>query len=181
MRITLPSSFRFLSTPSARRATFPAPQPDSRTRISIHALCEEGDWSAASTIAGSYTFLSTPSARRATPRLQGLRRHYCISIHALCEEGDPGHVSVVLCVTDFYPRPLRGGRRVILKLKYDDDEFLSTPSARRATKSSHQMGRRQQNFYPRPLRGGRRICGLDAMSAPAISIHALCEEGDSTF
>ena len=33
----------FLSTPSARRATFPVPQPDSRTQISIHALREEGD------------------------------------------------------------------------------------------------------------------------------------------
>ena len=56
----------FLSTPSARRATFPVPQPDSRTRISIHALREEGDATAAPTAKSSRTFLSTPSARRAT-------------------------------------------------------------------------------------------------------------------
>ena len=56
--------------------------------ISIHALCEEGDrFIIASTVSLSI-FLSTPSARRATPRpskTQGLR---FISIHALCEEGD---------------------------------------------------------------------------------------------
>ena len=56
-------------------------------------------------------FLSTPSARRATWR-----------------SGCCGH-----CRTDFYPRPLRGGRLPVLALFRANVLFLSTPSARRAT------------------------------------------------
>ena len=56
----------------------------------------------------------------------------------------------------FYPRPLRGGRR-----------------------RSGRCSRGCCYFYPRPLRGGRRG-GLAAFNLQAaISIHALCEEGDS--
>ena len=35
----------FLSTPSARRATFYRTHDDNDSKISIHALCEEGDLS----------------------------------------------------------------------------------------------------------------------------------------
>ena len=56
---------QFLSTPSARRATFNGPQYPAGLGISIHALCEEGD-------AG----------------ILQAGRHWKISIHALCEEGD---------------------------------------------------------------------------------------------
>ena len=34
----------------------------------------------------------------------------CISIHALCEEGDLMVIRVPPRYSDFYPRPLRGGR-----------------------------------------------------------------------
>ena len=101
----------FLSTPSARRATGRPVLRWYEKRISIHALCEEGDpgtpWSmeppriflstpsarratavsrAASCI--FFQFLSTPSARRATRCPCGLHVLSHISIHALCEEGD---------------------------------------------------------------------------------------------
>ena len=78
--------------------------------------------------------------------------------------------------------------------------FLSTPSARRATQGLEQYNRHNQNFYPRPLRGGRPSATAkytasknfyprplrggrrhgQCLSNPAgaISIHALCEEGD---
>ena len=80
---------KFLSTPSARRATLTALGYDRSRIISIHALREEGDssrsWGASSTtyfyprpprggrlelsMSTMHTqlFLSTPSARRATP------------------------------------------------------------------------------------------------------------------
>ena len=58
-------------------------------------------------------------------------------------------------VTDFYPRPPRGGR---------------LPSA--ATRPFHQ------DFYPRPPRGGRRWGRWCPVRKPCISIHALREEGD---
>ena len=61
----LPRSSKFLSTPSARRATA------SFAHKPLH-----------------HRFLSTPSARRATPRTPDMMRECHISIHALREEGD---------------------------------------------------------------------------------------------
>ena len=101
-----------------------------------------------------------------------------ISIHALCEEGDgcshgcrycfaqflstPSarratwrRMAVLTLARNFYPRPLRGGRPLSRR-----DRFAA------------------QNFYPRPLRGGRRGPRERGAVAGAISIHALCEEGD---
>ena len=101
----------FLSTPSARRATWPAHRGRRQIPISIHALREEGDRTAHGISNAAYRFLSTPSARRATGADEGIRQAQAISIHALREEGD---------VTDSARSPM------ILS-------FLSTPSARRAT------------------------------------------------
>ena len=104
------SFFKFLSTPSARRATVLHPRGDVLGPISIHALREEGDPDYVVTFRKPGEFLSTPSARRAT-RLRlseyetfiflstpSARRATCadqhrfdhkgISIHALREEGD---------------------------------------------------------------------------------------------
>ena len=123
----------FLSTPSARRAT------DAATAQVMRAV-----------------FLSTPSARRATDALRRDSKYE----------------------NNFYPRPPRGGRRggavravghlpiSIHALREEGDLtlkpaifiasiFLSTPSARRATKQREV------------------IC-----NAKGISIHALREEGD---
>ena len=79
-------------------------------------------------------------------------------------------------------------------------EFLSTPSARRATSLYAVLMPSFSYFYPRPPRGGRPISGSDGnlgdkfLSTPSarratsrqceaaleylISIHALREEGD---
>ena len=124
-------------------------------------------------------FLSTPSARRATAELfmsgylemdfyprppRGGRLAvvvvyldgFGISIHALREEGDI--LRLRECDIDgyFYPRPPRGGRPFGIEPSVATPTFLSTPSARRATK-----------------RGA--VAGDDVV----ISIHALREEGDS--
>ena len=79
-----------------------------------------------------------------------------ISIHALREEGDLGEP-------------------VILFL---ESEFLSTPSARRATNRAEPYARHKNNFYPRPPRGGRLGELLHSAGRHVISIHALREEGD---
>ena len=78
----------FLSTPSARRATARGRPRYAQSKISIHALHEEGDTIMQVRQVGSYAFLSTPSTRRATTALRCLR---CTS-------------------KIFYPRPPRGGR-----------------------------------------------------------------------
>ena len=122
----------FLSTPSARRATWVD---------DIVAFCEEflsTPSARRATKAPQHRylfltkFLSTPSARRATdPRMgrlhdqpisihalreegdfvAGFRRLlHSISIHALREEGDPPPPPPAGSICNFYPRPPRGGR-----------------------------------------------------------------------
>ena len=83
------TALRFLSTPSARRATVHSPAPKKPPQISIHALREEGDALMPRKMPTRPTFLSTPSARRATDT-SALTESFCqkISIHALREEGD---------------------------------------------------------------------------------------------
>ena len=81
---------KFLSTPSARRATC------------IWRICWPPTW----------TFLSTPSARRATGAGFIQSPAHIISIHALREEGDGTAAALAgRALTDFYPRPPRGGRQ----------------------------------------------------------------------
>ena len=101
-----------------------------------------------------------------------------ISIHALREEGDSraAYSGLSACI------------------------FLSTPSARRATRNGPISGKAHEHFYPRPPRGGRLLypvasrCPVIFLSTPSarrataarwlskaqrlISIHALREEGD---
>ena len=147
---------RFLSTPSARRATqsyerhgkvllhfYPRPprggrldvhdRGNAQNLISIHALREEGDALRMPTCFLRKRFLSTPSARRATNTKGCLR----------------------LTGPNFYPRPPRGGRLIIMLISGDTAGFLSTPSARRATGKPSRRLTRRANFYPRPPRGGR--------------------------
>ena len=145
-------------------------------------------------------FLSTPSARRATccrPPARGLSP---ISIHALREEGDPQDHDHNQRGRHFYPRPPRGGRQACIFTRTITSLFLSTPSARRATRdagrsdpvrqisihalreegdaSRETSHRKHRNFYPRPPRGGRRDAELYQKILFPISIHALREEGD---
>ena len=56
-------------------------------------------------------FLSTPSARRATQQRNRYFIKKIISIHALREEGDlQTEIYTSRRLTNFYPRPPRGGR-----------------------------------------------------------------------
>ena len=148
-------------------------------------------------------FLSTPSARRATARAtstqhpqvhfyprpprggrrdQGvvLNHDLRISIHALREEGDWSGSIRWAQHSHFYPRPPRGGRRILYWFDFTFTEFLSTPSARRATHHSLTGGTTMADFYPRPPRGGRLCNAWSHGVAIGISIHALREEGDHT-
>ena len=150
-----------------------------------------------------------------------------ISIHALREEGDRIQGDAGDHERHFYPRPPRGGRRHLVHLLdggidisihalreegdlrgKDGDAydclFLSTPSARRATRppSTHsttasyfyprpprggrldkRTGREldHRDFYPRPPRGGRPVRSGYGSERSSISIHALREEGDLAF
>ena len=123
-------------------------------------------------------FLSTPSARRATDPETGDLVHIDISIHALREEGDFAAPAHPAWPGYFYPRPPRGGRHNDSHVEDLLQEFLSTPSARRATLGFPLGIQFLTDFYPRPPRGGRHEdCALPRL-ADVISIHALREEGD---
>ena len=132
----------FLSTPSARRATRSAGRVRRSRSISIHALREEGDYVRRAYYFYKEIFLSTPSARRATTRARQLLRERTISIHALREEGDTTAQEVLQCANYFYPRPPRGGRRYAPAGLGLGCLFLSTPSARRATRKNCAERRR---------------------------------------
>ena len=80
--------YKFLSTPSARRATLDQFLDGIHISISIHALREEGDDTTYMTGKEAVEFLSTPSARRATAYTVAAFPAIFISIHALREEGD---------------------------------------------------------------------------------------------
>ena len=164
-----PRGGRRLHAPSFRRCY----------RISIHALREEGDLRRQHPVPSHMRFLSTPSARRATvsvssgssrvsnfyprPPRGGRRRGiFClsdgavISIHALREEGDDWCPRRKDDAEYFYPRPPRGGRLS------DYTEMVA-----------------DGDFYPRPPRGGRHLRKEPCRMTTSISIHALREEGDS--
>ena len=101
----------FQSTPSARRATYDPSNRKQNTRISIHALREEGDacqhqWHCAK------AYFNPRPPRGGRPRLTlPWFRGYNISIHALREEGDGRANQPQRFRQNFNPRPPRGGRR----------------------------------------------------------------------
>ena len=78
--------------------------------ISIHALCEEGDDMIAYKVYGSEISIHALCEEGDEVR-QAVKMSFEISIHALCEEGDVSRQITSTPYTDFYPRPLRGGRQ----------------------------------------------------------------------
>ena len=173
-------SMKFLSTPSARRATdYYVPQ-FANLGISIHALREEGDLFNLQ-LSELIQVISIHALREEGDRYYGLptKRVKNISIHALREEGDVPQTDLLKdSMINFYPRPPRGGRPGNVITDTTSVKFLSTPSARRATVVIGVCCVRHNNFYPRPPRGGRRFSEISGKQLKYISIHALREEGD---
>ena len=168
--------------------------------ISIHALREEGDCD--DRRRNRPDGISIHALREEGDIVQvKLQLFIQISIHALREEGDMPHAIPAVPLTDFYPRPPRGGRRLALSICGFSTDFYPRPprggrhgSAQAAenhdTISIHALreeGDRGRffhvrvtfDFYPRPPRGGRLLGGVCFLLCAVISIHALREEGDS--
>ena len=123
--------------------------------ISIHALREEGDIGKKEDELLPVLFLSTPSARRATRR--------CLSLSNR--------------LSNFYPRPPRGGRHESATVTFKAKEFLSTPSARRATLGGNE-GHLYHDISIHALREEGDLADATSCKVSCISIHALREEGD---
>ena len=194
----------FLSTPSARRATpvrasrpfsvwyfYPRPPRGGRrggnagvhgrAGISIHALREEGDLYLRMERTAREEFLSTPSARRATKIIYFSLTDRSISIHALREEGDNMTSTTYSAIPGISIHALREeGDLNVARASGGHREFLSTPSARRATMGDGEAPAFVFLFLSTPsarraTRTGLRFDGENQ----SISIHALREEGDS--
>ena len=167
--------------------------------ISIHALREEGDSENYKAILDLFKFLSTPSARRATGPVSfsPIKRLFLSTPSA--RRATRKVAAEVAAQQDFYPRPLRGGRRSNEKQNQMIRRFLSTPSARRATPTPRALpgkveflstpSARRATGVSRPLTSddlflstpsARRATPYRAAGVQGfiISIHALCEEGD---
>ena len=169
--------------------------------ISIHALREEGDHVGFAVPAENGNFYPRPP-RGGRPALgKPVLPIESISIHALREEGDHDVVFVGECnfisihalreegdwqivcrfgqSLQFLSTPSARRATDVVLISGAFFKFLSTPSARRATLLSGVGRSGSLDFYPRPPRGGRLQCNLDLPGVQCISIHALREEGDS--
>ena len=172
------SAYKFLSTPSARRAT-PTDTITALWLFYFYPRPPRGGRPALGALEGVYGHFYPRPPRGGRPIQQQLMR--------------ASH-------TNFYPRPPRGGRQGGSTTTSESGVFLSTPSARRATcdkilieselvisihalREEGDMGLippfcTMSHFYPRPPRGGRPGFGWFCCRCLPISIHALREEGD---
>ena len=124
--------------------------------ISIHALREEGDCRSGRCRGPTANFYPRP------PR--GGRRAAASSLARLMD--------------DFYPRPPRGGRPRRLVPSEAKIQFLSTPSARRATDAVLPLPTLDELFLSTPSARRATVQDIETGEVIQISIHALREEGD---
>ena len=87
--------------------------------------------------------------------------------------------STTTLITNFYPRPPRGGRRI--RAIYPGSRLEISIHALREEGDATILGSfwRASDFYPRPPRGGRLDVHDRGNAQNLISIHALREEGDA--
>ena len=124
-------------------------------------------------------FLSTPSARRATlkPAATLARANAFLSTPSARRATEQGGAWIGF-VSNFYPRPPRGGRpppgSLLKRYKH-----ISIHALREEGDASNSSRRKiHRDFYPRPPRGGRPGRNNRPAAPSDISIHALREEGD---
>ena len=104
------------------------------TDISIHALREEGDQAPCTSILFFYYFYPRPPRGGRLPKEPPKSLNCIISIHALREEGDINARKNCGCTACISIHALREeGDRIFSNLSPATVQFLSTPSARRAT------------------------------------------------
>ena len=156
--ISVRRSSKFLSTPSARRATAPHRRIRPLWRNFYPRPPRGGRLGGSFKTSAAVIFLSTPSARRAT-------------VYAVLQDGTRLFLST--------PSARRATLRVYRS--FTCITFLSTPSARRATRPRATPWTPRHHFYPRPPRGGRPCSRWICAVTSGISIHALREEGDFAF
>ncbi len=141
---------KFLSTPSARRAT-PELQPKRRRPSYFYPRPPRGGRLVPLDAQPVYLlFLSTPSARRATMGDRAYIKFVIFLSTPSARRATRRSERTAHRAGNFYPRPPRGGRPC--RDQYDELQrlFLSTPSARRATRSGCPGKRDAVQFLSTP-------------------------------
>ncbi len=176
----------FLSTPSARRATFlrfggipqhinfyPRPPRGGRPhrsegnlygRVDFYPRPPRGGRRHLAHRNGQLDYFYPRPPRGGRLHQEGAGSGRCtISIHALREEGD-GPLTCAFDISSQFLSTPSARRATVAEASAVREEilFLSTPSARRATAHLRCSYYRQWYFYPRPPRGGRpQSCTLN--------------------
>ena len=192
----------FLSTPSARRAT------DVELELRLADLNfyprppRGGRLLESATRTPVVIFLPPPSARRATSASRRHRQHRANFYPRPPRGGRRAKSTAKSGPINFYPRPPRGGRHgawwdswdsgaiSIHALREEGDssisrtatttaQFLSTPSARRATRLQQNRPQPSQISIHALREEGDAMTASTARHSGKISIHALREEGDA--
>ena len=151
-----PCSSRFLSTPSARRATGELNYEAAGSVISIHALREEGDRLLYAMISAVDLFLSTPSARRATCAALAGSSFVTYFYPRPPRGGRLCRGQILGFLNHFYPRPPRGGRRCYQGTLGNVRKISIHALREEGDLGTIHAGIQCFDFYPRPPRGGRR-------------------------
>ena len=151
----------FLSTPSARRAT---PMRPSIPQESLKFLSTPSARRATLTngrgTGGVQRFLSTPSARRATSAWNAAILHRQISIHALREEGDTVWDDIVRMRTLISIHALREEGDLVAYVPSSMAGISIHALREEGDVDSCSFPAALMYFYPRPPRGGRRYSHL---------------------
>ena len=123
--------------------------------ISIHALREEGDSGSGGASARRRNFYPRPPRGGRPSTTIGTTKFWNFYPRPPRGGRPSSRPPEPPSTINFYPRPPRGGRRLNGGYWDNEEVFLSTPSARRATSDPGVHIEIGGYFYPRPPRGGR--------------------------
>ena len=141
----------FLSTPSARRATFTAALSGQKVYNFYPRPPRGGRLTSAPRLTSSLLFLSTPSARRATKALSSIGTWIKKFLSTPSARRATAYFERGFTYgCNFYPRPPRGGRLPRRQHGKSSLQFLSTPSARRATRPAFRISESSGTFLSTP-------------------------------
>ena len=167
--VTIYAAAKFLSTPSARRATAD-PRGAVATLVNFYPRPPRGGRRRpAMTVTIFSPFLSTPSARRATWSAMSKVTIKLFLSTPSARRATSSSLARACTPTYFYPRPPRGGRlstRAAMQHRY-----MISIHALREEGDGRQAGQAagRHHFYPRPPRGGR----LSTKGIPAAAFRFL--------
>ena len=194
---------KFLSTPSARRATPRASRPAREPTDFYPRPPRGGRLISLRVLRSVMVFLSTPSARRATRgRFRGKRFNVFLSTPS-ARRATRCFACCGYIIAYFYPRPPRGGRLLVAAVGFqchiisihalrEEGDLISTALCLPRLISIHALreegdqraviaGEIHHIFLSTPSARRATLGVFQSCASICISIHALREEGDGAM